>query len=108
MCTYEINISSWTRRYVIAALSAIEGKSGETNLRIDEGKTYRITTINYTFDVVKEFVYLSYVITNKTNVNKKIKCRTALINRGYFDLNRRLGSRDFSRTTELILSNSEL
>ena len=55
----------------------------------------RITAENYTFDTVKEFIYL--------DVSLEIKRRITLANRCYYGLNGQLSNRDLSGTTKLIL-----
>ena len=55
---------------------------------------------NYTFDTVKEFIYLA--VTIKNYVSLEVKRRINLANRCYYGLNRQLGSRDLSRTIKLI------
>ena len=85
-------------------------------LAVNEGKTRnmlstssdvrriesQITTDNYNFDKVKEFIYLGYTVTTEDDVTLEIKRRITLANRCYYDLNRQLSSKDYSRTTKLI------
>ena len=87
------------------------------SLAVNEGKTKymfstsrdvrliesRITIDNYTFDTVKEFIYLGSAVTNKNDVSLEIKRRITLANRCYYGLNGQLSNRDLSRTTKLIL-----
>ena len=61
-----------------------------------------ITADNYTFDAVKEFIYLGSVVTTKNDVSLEIKSRATLANKSYYALNRQLSSRDFFPTTKLI------
>ena len=63
----------------------------------------QITADNYTFDTVKEFIYLGSVITIKNYVSLENKRRITLDNRCYYGLNGQLSNRDLSRTTNLIL-----
>ena len=63
----------------------------------------QITADNYTFDTVKEFIYLGSAVTTKNDVSLGIKCRITLANRCYYGLNGHLSNRDLSRTTKLIL-----
>ena len=56
----------------------------------------QITVDNYTFDTVKEFIYLGCAVTIKNDVRLEIKCRITLANRCYYGLNRPL-----SRTNTL-------
>ena len=86
-------------------------------LTVNEGKTKymfsisrdvlrivsRITADHYTFDTVKEFIYLGSAVTTKNDVSLEIKCRITLANRCYYGLNRQLSNRDLSRTTKVIL-----
>ena len=48
-----------------------------------------ITSDNYTFDIVKEFIYLGSAVTTKYDVSLKIKRIITLANRCYYGLNRR-------------------
>ena len=63
----------------------------------------RITADNYTFDTVKEFIYLGSAVTTKNDVSLEIKRRITLANSCYYGLNGQLINRDLSRTTKLIL-----
>ena len=70
-------------RDVTAAFSAIERESTKMGLAVNEGKTKymfsrsrdvrridsRITADNYTFDTVKEFIYLGFAVTTKNDVS---------------------------------------
>ena len=60
----------------------------------------RITADNYTFDTVKEFIYLGSAVTTKNDVSLEIKRRIILGNRYYYGLNGQLSNRDLSRTTK--------
>ena len=62
----------------------------------------QITANNYTFNKVKEFIYLGSAIITKNDVILEIKCRIILANRYCYGLNRQLSSRYLSQTTELI------
>ena len=113
----DIDIIGRTKRDVTAAFGAIEQESTKVGLAVNEGKTKymfstsrdvrridsRITVDNYTFDTVKEFIYLGSAVTTKNDINLEIKRRITLTNRCYFGLNGQLGNRDLSRTTKLIL-----
>ena len=57
----------------------------------------------FTFDTVKEFIYLGSAVTTKNDVSLEIKRRITLANRCYYGLNGQLSNRDLSRTTKLIL-----
>ena len=86
-------------------------------LTVNEGKTKcmlsksrgvrcidsQITTNNYTFDTVKEFIYFGSAVTTRNNVNLEIKRRVTLANRCYYRLNGQLSNIDLSRMTKLIL-----
>ena len=63
----------------------------------------QITADDYTFDTVKEFIYLGSAFTTKNEVSLEIKSRITLANRCYYGLNRQSNSRDLSRTIKLIL-----
>ena len=54
----------------------------------------RITVDNYTFDTVKEFIYLGSAVTTKNGVSLEIKRRITLANRCYYGLNGQLSNRD--------------
>ena len=113
----DIDIIRHTKRDVTAAFSAIERESTKMGLAVNEGKTKymlstsrdarhidsQITADNYTFDTVKEFIYLGSAVTTRNDVSLEIKRRITLANRCYYGLNRQLSSRDLSRTTKLTL-----
>ena len=63
----------------------------------------RITADNYTFDTVKEFIYLGSAVTTNNDISLEIKRRITLANRCYYGLNGQLSNSDLSRTTKLIL-----
>ena len=63
----------------------------------------QIKADNYTFDIGKEFIYLLFAVTTKSDVNVEIKSSITLANMCYYGVNRQLIIRDFSRTIELIL-----
>ena len=89
-------------------------------LVINEGKTkytlptsrdrrhidFQITADNYTFDALKEFIYLGSAVTIKNDMNLEIKRKITLANRWYYGLNGQLSNRDLSRTIKLILYNN--
>ena len=62
----------------------------------------QITADSYTFDKVKEFVYLGSAVITENDVSLEIKRRITLTNWCYYGLNRHLSNRDLSRTTKLI------
>ena len=84
--SWHIDTVGRTKRDVTSAFSPIEPKSTKMGLAINEGKTkymlstsrddYRIesqiTVDNYTFDIVKEFIYLSSAVTTKYDVRLEI------------------------------------
>ena len=90
-----------SKRDVTAAFSAVERDSAKMRLAVNEGKTKymfstsrvvrridsRITVANYTFDTVKEFIYLGSAVTTKTDVSLEIKRSITLANRCYYGLN---------------------
>ena len=63
----------------------------------------QITADNYTFDTIKEFIYLGSIVTTKNDFSLEIKRRITLANMCYYCLNGQLTNRDLSRTTKLIL-----
>ena len=63
----------------------------------------RITTDNYTFDTVKEFISHGSAVTTKNGVSLEIKSRITFADMCYYGLNRQLSNRDLSCTTKLIL-----
>ena len=63
----------------------------------------QITADNYTFDTVKEYIYLGSAVTTKNYVSLEIKRRITLASRCYCGLNGQWSSRGLSRTAELIL-----
>ena len=60
----------------------------------------QITADNYTFDTVKEFVYLGSAATTKNDVSLEIKLR--ITHRCNYGLNGQLSNRGISHTTKLI------
>ena len=86
-------------------------------LAVNEGKTKymfstsrdvrridsRITADNYTFDRVKEFIYIGSAVTTKNDVSLEIKRRITPANSCNYGFNRQLSSIDHSRTAKLIL-----
>ena len=64
---------------------------------------------SYSFDTVKEFVYLGSAVSTKKQkiyVSLEIKSRIILSHRCYYALNRQLSNRDLSRMTKIILYNT--
>ena len=112
-----IDIIGRTKRDVTAAFSATERESTKMSRAVNEGKTnyilstnkdvwridYQITADNYSFDTVKEFIYLGSTVTTKNDVSLEIKRRITLANRCYCDVNGQLSNRDLSRTMKLII-----
>ena len=100
-----------------AAFSAIERETTKMDLAVNEGKTKHMlstsrdvrhidsqfTGNNYTFDTVKEFIYLGSAVTTKNDVSLEIKSSYTLANRCCYGLNGQLSNRDLSRTTKPIL-----
>ena len=83
-------------------------KKGKTKYMFSTSRDVRriyswITGNNYTFDTVKEFIYLGFDVTTKNNVSLEIKRRITLANNCYYGLNGHLSNRDLSCTTKLIL-----
>ena len=84
---HDIDIIGRTKRDVTATYGAIERDSTKISLAVNEGKTKymfstsrdvrriesRITVDNYTFDTVKEFIYLGSAVTTKNDVSLEIK-----------------------------------
>ena len=113
----DINIIGHTKRDVAAAFNAIKWESTKMGLTVKERKTKymlstsrymrridsQITADNYTFETVKEFIYLGSAVTTKNDVSLEIKRRITLGNKCYYGLNRQLSNRDFSRTTNVWL-----
>ena len=64
----------------------------------------RITANNYTFDTVKEFIYLGSAVTTKNDVRLDIKRRITLADRCYYGLNGQLSNRDLWRSRAKIRS----
>ena len=116
----DIDIIGTNARAVSAAFSALEKESRRVGLAVNEDKTkyllstnkesrrlgQHVTVDNYTFEVVKDFVYLGTSINTNNNVSLEIKRRITLANRCYFGLSRQLRSRALSRRTKLTLYKS--
>ena len=68
-----------------------------------QGIRSHITVNNYTFDIVKEFIYFGSGVTTKNDVSVEIERRITLENRCYYGLNRQWSGKDLSRMTKLIL-----
>ena len=68
-------------------------------LRIDS----QVMADIYTFETVKEIIYLGSAVTTKNDVSLEIERRITLSNRCYYGLNKQLSNRDLSRTIKLIL-----
>ena len=63
----------------------------------------QITANSYSFDVVKEFIYLGTAINTNNDVSLEIKRRVTLANRCYFGLNRQLSATKVKLYKALIL-----
>ena len=101
----DIAIIVRTKRDATAAFSAIEREPTEMDLAVNEGITKymlstsrvvrridsQLTTDNYTFDIVREFIYFGFAVTTKNSVSLGIKHMIMMSNR------------DLSRTIKLIL-----
>ena len=61
----------------------------------------QITNDNYTFDTVKEFIYLGSAVSTKNDVSLEIKRRITFANRCYYGHNGQFSNRDLWRTTKL-------
>ena len=99
--SYASTVSHYYQSGLTAAFSAIERWSGLTT---NEGKTkymlqtdrvirrigFYITTDNYTFDIISEFVSLDSAITIKNDVSLHIRRRITLANRYFYGFNWRL------------------
>ena len=113
----DIIIIGRTERDVSGAFAAIEKEARKVGLAVNEGKTkYMLSTCResqrhgttislggYTFERVKEFVYLGSAVNSKNNVSLEIKRRITLANRCYYGLSRQLSSRALSRRTKTTL-----
>ena len=88
----DIGVIGLTKQHVTAAFSAIERESTRMGLAVNGGKIKymlsgsrdvrridsQITADNYAFETVKEFVYLGFAVTTKTDVSLEIKRRITL------------------------------
>ena len=106
----DIDIIGRTKQDVTAAFSAIERESSKMGLAVNEGKTKymlstsrdarridsQITADNYTFDTVKEVIYLGSAVTTKNDVSLEIKRIITLANRCTFHLGTGLFHPEFS------------
>ena len=91
----DIDIIGRIKLDVTAAFGALERESTKVGLAVNEGKTKhmfsiskdvrlvdsRISVDNYTFDTVKEFIYLGSAVTTQNDVSLEIKRRITLANR---------------------------
>ena len=84
-------------------LAVNQGKTKFSTSRDERRIDSRITADNYTFNTVKEFIYLGSAVKTKNDVSPEIKRRITLANRFYCVFNGQLSNRDLSRTTKLIL-----
>ena len=89
-----VNLSSFRLMYMLSSSRYVR--------RINS----QIMADKYTFDTVKEFIYLGSVISLKNTVCLEINSRITLANRCCYGLNGQLSNRDLSRTTKLILYRS--
>ena len=92
-----IDIIGHTKWNVTAAFSAIERESTMMGLPVNEDETKymlstsrgvrridsQITTDNYTFDAVKEFIYIRSAVTTSLEIKRRI----TLANSCYYGLN---------------------
>ena len=63
---------------------------GKTKYMLSTSRNSQITADNYTFDIVKEFIYLGLDVTTKNVVSLEIKRKIILANRCYYGLNGQL------------------
>ena len=84
-----IDINWRTKRVLTAAFSAFEREPTKMGLPVNEGKTKymlltsrdmrhidsQITADNYTFEIVKEIVYLGFAVTSKNDASLEVKRR---------------------------------
>ncbi|XP_043064519.1 uncharacterized protein LOC122320475 [Drosophila ficusphila] len=96
----DIDIIGRTKRDVTAAFGAIEKESAKVGLAVNMEKTKfmvcssresrrldsQLTAASYSFESVKEFIYLGTAVTGNNNVSLEIKRRITLANRCYFGL----------------------
>lgn len=116
----DIDIIGSSNREVCAAFSSLERESRRLGLAVNEDKTKymlatnkqssrlgsHVTVAGYSFEVVKDFVYLGSSMTSTNNISVEIQRRITLANRCYFGLSRQLSSRALSRRTKLRLYTS--
>ena len=95
----DTDIIGRSKRDVTAAFSYI---ATEIGLAVNEGKTKymllrsiglrpigsQLTADNYSFDTVKELIYLSSVVNSRIDVSLEIKCRITLVINFYCSLNK--------------------
>ncbi|XP_043064095.1 uncharacterized protein LOC122320085 [Drosophila ficusphila] len=113
----DIDIIGRTKRDVTAAFGAIEKESAKVGLAVNMDKTKfmvcssresrrldsQLTADSYSFESVKEFIYLGTAITSTNDVSLEIKRRVTLANRCYFGLSRHFNSRALSRQAKISL-----
>ena len=112
----DIDIIGRTKRDVTATFSATEQESTKMGLAVNEVKTQYILSTNgevrlidsqikvdkYTFNIVKEFIYLGSVIITKNDFSLEIKRRITFANSYFYGLNRQFSNSGRSCTTKLI------
>ena len=113
----DIDIIGTSKRAVTAAFSTIERESAKVGLMVNQAKTKymhstsrtsgRVNTQleagEYTFDAVKDFVYLGTIVTQDNNISLEISRRITQANRCYFGLSKQMRSKALSRKTKIIL-----
>ena len=112
----DVDIIGRSYREVSAAFNKFEEESKKLGLVVNEDKTkYFVSTTkeanlgatividNYTFGVVKDFVYLGSSVNIDNNISLEIKRRITLANRCYYGLSRQLSCRVLSRHTKSTL-----
>jgi hypothetical protein len=65
-----------------------------------------ITINNYKFEIVKEFKYLSTIVTSDNNISAEINSRILMANKCYYGLKNQLQSHYLSRDTKCKLYNT--
>lgn len=112
----DIDIIGRTKRAVAGAFASIESEATKMGLAVNEDKTkfmlstrnesqhhrlgQNITMDSYSFEVVKDFVYLGSTITSGNDITAEVKRRITLANRCFFGLRRHLSSKALSQRTK--------
>jgi len=116
----DIIVMGRAKHHVATAYSKLIEIASQMGLEVNEDKTKYLATSTkdardlgqhvafngYTFEVVKDFVYLGTSINTNNDVSMEIKRRITLANRCYYGLSRQLRSKAFSRRTKLTLYKS--